>query len=125
MSTQKTEFPVAASSSGFDFDVWANLAAKDEDAFDRAKRDLLMQAVADAPESQREQLVALVGRLMAPTGPATGMERAVAAHNLMMQSMHSLQNEMLGLRTELGEAPESAKLDRSMAQFMELTTIPR
>lgn len=124
MTTQKTEFSAPASSS-FDFDAWANLAASDNAAFESAKKALLMQAVAEAPESQRAQLTALVEKLMAPVENATGLDRAVAAHNMMMQSMFSLQNEMLNLKSELGGAPEGAEIEASMAQFMELTTAPR
>lgn len=125
MSKQVTEFSVGSGTAGFDFDTWSKLAATDANAFEKAKRDLLMQAVAEAPESQRAALTALVEQLMAPVEGATGLDRAVAAHNQMMQSMHSLQNEMLSLKSYVGDAPQGAEIDASMTQFITLTTTPR
>jgi hypothetical protein len=126
MSTQPTKFPAALASTEFDFDAWASLAASDPAAFERSKRDLLMQAVGEAPESQRAQLTGLVEQLTAPpVGNPTGLERAVAAHNVMMQGMHSLQNQLQTLKTELGEAPEAAQVEASLAQFTTLTIVKR
>lgn len=126
MTTQHTKFSAAPDNTGFDFDAWANLAASDPAAFDRAKRELLMQAVGEAPDAQRAQLTGLVDQLMAPPAPgATGLDRAVAAHNAMMQGFHSLQKEMVTLQTQLGGAPEAAVVDASLAEFVALTTAPR
>jgi hypothetical protein len=126
MTTQHTEFSAAPGNNGFDFDAWVKLAATDPAAFERAKRELLMQAVGEAPEGQRAQLTGLVDQLMAPPAPnATGLDRAVAAHNAMMQGFHSLQKEMVVLQTHLGGAPEAAVVDASLAEFTALTTAPR
>jgi len=126
MSTQPTKIPTALTSSEFDFDTWAALATSDPAAFERAKRDLLMQAVGEAPEAQRAQLTGLVEQLTAPpVGNPTGLERAVAAHNVMMQGMHSLQNQLQSLKTELGGAPEAAQVEASLAEFTTLTIVKR
>ena len=125
MSKQVTEFSAGSNAAGFDFDAWSSLASTDVDAFEKAKRDLLMQAVAEAPESQRAALTALVEQLMAPVENATGLDRAVAAHNMMMQSMHYLQGEMLSLKSYVGDAPQGAEIEASMNQFITLTTTPR
>lgn len=126
MSTQPTKFPAALNSSEFDFDAWAALATSDPAAFERAKRDLLMQAVGEAPEAQRAQLTGLVDQLTAPPlGNPTGLERAVAAHNVMMQGMHALQDQLQTLKSELGGAPEAAEVEASLAQFTTLTVVKR
>lgn len=126
MSTQPTKFPAALTSSEFDFDTWAQLAASNPAAFERAKRDLLMQAVGEAPEAQRAQLTGLVDQLTEPpVGNPTGLERAVAAHNVMMQGMHALKDQMQTLKAELAGAPEAAEVEASLAEFMTLTVVTR
>jgi len=126
MSTQPTKFSPALTATDFDFDAWVKLAASDPSAFEQAKRDLLMQAVGEAPASQRAQLTGLVNALMAPpSGNPTGLERAVTAQNAMMQGMYALQDQMQSLKTELGGAPEAASVDASLAQFTTLTVVKR
>jgi len=47
----------------FDFDAWKDLAANDPEAFERKRRTVLDQAIADAPEQTRKRLTGLQWRI--------------------------------------------------------------
>ena len=109
--------------SQFDFDSWARLAKTDPAAFERARRDALMQAVAAAPEAQRVKLAALVEKLTAPvTGEASALERAVAAHNAMMDGVHALHQELGRLQSVVAGSVAEAPVAASLEAFTRLET---
>ncbi|MBI1195654.1 MAG: DUF3135 domain-containing protein [Gammaproteobacteria bacterium] len=47
----------------FDFDAWMALAARDPEAFERQRREILDQAIADAPERLQKRLTGLQWRI--------------------------------------------------------------
>jgi len=47
----------------FDFDAWKDLAERDPEAFERQRRTVLDQAIADAPERTRQRLTGLQWRI--------------------------------------------------------------
>ncbi len=102
--------------SDFNFDHWKNLAETSPAEFEKQRRNALMALVTAAPESQRAGLQALVDSLCAPTH-ATGLEKAVHAQNLMMESLVQLQQSLGNMLKGLGV---SAPAPNAVQQFTEL-----
>ena len=57
--SQDTQTQVAP----FDFDAWKDLAAQDPEAFERKRRAVLDQTIADAPERMHKRLTGLQWRI--------------------------------------------------------------
>lgn len=86
----------------FDFDYWANLAAKDPENFDRLKKEFLLKEIEkmQASENQKKDLTSLAIEL-SKKPEMSAQDSMMHANALMMQSLNSLNQGMQALQAEV------------------------
>lgn len=76
-------------SAPFDFDTWATLAKEDAAAFERRRKELLEQFIAQAPQHMQERLRRLQWRIDAERRRHKHpLKSCMALHAMMWESMY-------------------------------------
>jgi hypothetical protein len=88
--------------SPFDFDAWNKLYVENPREFEKKRKEVLLEAVASAPEQRRTALLRLVEALTAPSDKPP-MAQAVDAFNAMMGAY----GELTAALPELAKAAET------------------
>lgn len=75
--------------AAFDFDTWATLAREDAEAFERQRRELLEQFIAQAPEHLQDRLRRLQWRIDAERWRYKHpLKSCVVLHAMMWESLY-------------------------------------
>lgn len=105
-----------------DFDEWSKLAQSDAEAFERRRREVIEQLIAEAPEHMRERLVRLQWRVDAERRRYKHpLKSCVVIFNMMWDSVygeHGLLDALNALtHADAQPAPEQAATPARILPF--------